>query len=185
MSDENLVGGLAGRYATALFELADGAKKLDRVADDLNALKALIAENEDLSKTIHSPLFGRDQLRSAMEAILERTGVDDPTRRFVLVVADNRRLFVLPQIIDAYLAELARRRGEVTANVTAAQELSSDQQAALAEALHKVAGGKVKIDLKVDPELLGGMVVRLGSRMIDTSLKGKLERLQLAMKGVG
>ncbi len=179
------MGGLAGRYATALFELADEAKKLDRVADDLSSLKEMIEQSEDLQSLVRSPLYGRDQLRAAMDGILARTDVDDLTRRFVLVVTENRRLFTLPQIINAYLAELARRRGEVTAKVTAARELTSDQQTALADALHKVAGGRVKIDLKVDPELLGGLVVQLGSRMIDTSLKSKLERLQLAMKGVG
>ena len=185
LSDERLVGGLAGRYAAALFELADDAKKLDQVAEDLSSLKAMIEQSEDLQHLIRSPLYGRDQLRGAMEGILAKAGVDDLTRRFVLVVTENRRLFAVPQIIDAFLAELARRRGEVTAKVTAARALSDEQQGALADALHKVAGGKVKIDLKVDPDLLGGLVVQLGSRMIDTSLKSKLERLQLAMKGVG
>src|SRR5690554_4396583 len=120
-----------------------------------------------------------------MEVILERAGVSDLTRRFVLVVANNRRLFALPKMIRAFLAELARRRGEVPAEVTAAAPLIEVLEKALLETLSKAVGGKVQLDLKTDPSLLGGLVVKVGSRMIDTSLKTKLQRLQFAMKGVG
>lgn len=178
------VSGLAGRYASALFELAEDAKQLDAAANELRDLKQVIADSEDLTRLIRSPVYGRDEQGKAMAAILDKAGVSDLTRRFVLVVTCNRRLFALPQMIDAYLAELARRRGEVTARVAAARELSKTQQTALTAALKKVVGAKVQVELEVDPGLLGGLVVRVGSRMIDSSLRTKLEKLQFAMKGV-
>ena len=180
-----MASGLAGRYASALFELADERKELDALAEELRALKDTIAESEDLRRLIRSPLYRRDQQVAAMASILEKAGAGDLARRFILVVAHNRRLFALPQIIDAYLAELARRRGEVTAEVVAAQELSDTQRDALTDALKKVVGAKVKVDLKVDRGLIGGLVVKVGSRMVDTSLRSKLQRLELAMKGTG
>lgn len=178
-------GGLAGRYAAALFDLADSDKALDEVARELGALQAAIAESEDLSRMIRSPIFGREEQSKAMAAILDKLGVGDLTRRFVMVVARNRRLFALPRMIDAYLAELARRRGEVTAEVTAAHALTEAQEQALTDSLRRIEGAKVKVDVKVDPSLLGGLVVRVGSRMIDSSLRTKLAKLQFVMKGVG
>ena len=178
------MGGLAGRYASALFELAENAKQLDAVAGELRDLKQVIADSEDLRRLIRSPIYDRDQQSAAMAAILDKAGVGDLTRRFVLVVAQNRRLFALPEMIDGYLAELAHRRGEVTAMVTAARDLTKEQESALTDKLRKVVGAKVQVDLQVDPELLGGLVVRVGSRMVDSSLRSKLEKLQYAMKGV-
>ena len=176
---------LAGRYASALLDLADEQKALDQVADDLKALRSLIAESEDLRRLLDSPVFSREEQRKAMTALMEKVGTGELTRRFVLVVADNHRLFALPAMIEAYLSELAQRRGEITAEVTAARNLSDAQQAALLEALRTSVGSKVQLDLKVDPALIGGLVVKVGSRMIDSSLRSKLQRLQLAMKGVG
>lgn len=186
MAGENArESGLAGRYASALFELAEDAKQLDAAANELRDLKQVIADSEDLTRLIGSPVYGREEQGKAMAAVLDKAGVSDLTRRFVLVVAHNRRLFALPQMIDAYLAELARRRGEVTARVTAAHDLTKTQQSALTDSLKKVVGSKVQVELDVDPALLGGLVVRVGSRMIDSSLRTKLEKLQFAMKGVG
>lgn len=184
-ADTTSLSGLAGRYATALIELAGEKKQLDSVAEDLKGLKSLIGESEDLRTLIRSPLYRREQQTAAIGALLEKAGVNDITRRFVMVVAKNKRLFVLPKIIDAFLAELARRRGEVTAEVTAAHELSDDQRHSLAEALRKAVGSKVQVALSVDPSILGGLVVKVGSRMIDNSVRTKLQRLQLVMKGVG
>ena len=120
-----------------------------------------------------------------MAAILDKAGVGDLTRRFVLIVAGNRRLFALAEMIDAFLADLARRRGEVTAHVTSAAELSAEQRDALIDALKAKVGSKVKVEVEVDRSLIGGLIVKVGSRMIDSSLRGKLRRLQLVMKGVG
>ena len=178
------VSGLAGRYALALFELADEQQQLDGVADELKQLREMVADSAELRLLITSPVIARDQQAKAMDAILEQAGAGDLTRRFVMVVANNRRLFVLPQMIKGYLAELSRRRGEVTAEVTTAQALSDAQQARLTETLRAEVGAKVQVDLKVDQSLLGGLVVRVGSRMIDSSLRTKLQKLQFAMKGI-
>ena len=179
------LSGLAGRYALALLNLADEKRQLDEVAEDLRGLKGIIAKSEDLRRLIRSPLFTRAQQGQAMAAILDRAGVGETTRRFVLLVAQNRRLFALGRMIDAYLAELARRRGEVTAQVTSAAQLTDAQYGALVETLRAEVGAKVKVDVRVDPGLIGGLIVRVGSRMIDNSLRSKLQRLQLAMKGAG
>lgn len=178
-------GGLAARYAAALFELADTQKAIDRVAADLAELKAMIAGSAELRALIRSPLLSREQQSRAMAALLKQAASSDLVQKFAGLVAQNRRLFALPQMIDEFLAELARRRGEMRAEVTAAKALSERQQAALAEAIRRSVGGKVSVDVKIDPALIGGLVVKVGSRMIDSSLRTKLQRLTLAMKGVG
>jgi F-type H+-transporting ATPase subunit delta len=179
------LSGLAGRYALALLELADERKQLDPVAEELRGIKAMIAESADLRRLIRSPLFTRVQQSQAMAAILDKAGVGDLTRRFVLLVAQNRRLFALDRMIAAYLAELARRRGEITAQVTSATTLNDEQHRALVETLRNQVGAKVQVEVNVDPSLIGGLIVRVGSRMIDNSIRSKLQRLQLAMKGAG
>lgn len=176
--------GLAGRYAIALYELADEAGSLDRVADDLAALKGMIADSDDLRRLVRSPVIGWEDQQRALDAILDKAGADDLTRRFVGMVAQSRRLFALADMCEAFLAERARRRGEVTAKVTTAAALSDAQSKALGESLKKALGATVTIDASVDPSLLGGMIVQVGSRMVDTSLRTKLNKLQLAMKGV-
>ena len=181
--DERTLGGLAGRYAIALYELADEAKALDAVADDLRALRRMIEESRDFDKLVRSPLIGRGEKAAAVHEILTQAGAGELVRRFAVVTARNGRLFILSQIVDAFLAELARRRGQVTADVVSARELSDPQQAAVAEALNQRFGGQVSVRVRVDPSLIGGMIVKIGSRMIDFSLKSKLQRLQLAMKG--
>ncbi len=179
------VAGLAQRYATALFELARDSGALDRVAGDLTRLNEMIAESSDLRRLIRSPVMSRDVQGKAVEAVLERGELDPLVRRFVGVVIANRRLFVLEAIITSFRAELARHRGEITAIVSTAQKLSDAQQAALDAALRRAVGSKVSIETRLEPELLGGLVVRVGSRMFNSSLRSKLQRLQLAMKGAG
>lgn len=176
--------GLAGRYATALYELADEQKLLDQVAGDLASLKRMLADNADLQRLIASPLVPRDQQAKAVLALVEKMGLSDLTRRFIGTVARNRRLFSLPQIIDAYDTLLAEHRGEVTATVTSAKALSAPQAESVNAALRAAVGRKVAILLHVDPKLLGGLKVKVGSRLIDASLASKLQRLQLAMKGL-
>ena len=178
-------GGLAARYAAALFELADEKKQLDDVAADLASLKQAIGESADLRRLLRSPVLSRAEQSRAMAATLEAAGASDLVRRFVGLAARNRRLFVLPDMIDAYLSQLAQRRGEVTAEVVSARPLTDAQRDAVAAALRKAIGGQVAVAARVDPGLIGGLVVKVGSRLIDSSLRSKLQRLQHAMKGVG
>ena len=183
----NVIGatGLSGRYATALFDLADEVKALDDVASDLASIGAMIEESADLQRLIRSPIISRDVQLDAMDAVLEAAGVGRLTRNFIGVVTRNRRLFGLPGMIKDYQALLAAARGEATAEITSAQPLSDAQMSAVENSIKKAMGTKVAIDAKVDESLLGGLVVKVGSRMVDTSLKTKLSQLRLAMKGVG
>ncbi len=176
--------GLAERYAVALYDLADEQKALDPVAGDLRALRALLDDSADLRRLIRSPVLARADQGRAVAALAERAGFQTLLRNLLGLLAKNRRLFVLPEVIAAFLARLAARRGEVTAEVISAQDLSPAQREALDERLRRSVGGKVAIELRVDPSLLGGLIVKLGSRMVDASLSSKLYRLQLAMKGV-
>jgi F-type H+-transporting ATPase subunit delta len=177
--------GVAGRYASALFELADNAKALDQVAQDLDTFKRLLAESAELARLIASPVIGRELQGKALLAVLDAAGIHGLTRNFVGTVAANGRARELPAMAAAYLAELARRRGETSAVVTSAVPLTEQQIQQLAESLRSVLGGaKVSIDAHVDPDVLGGLVVKVGSRLFDSSIRSKLQRLQLAMKGV-
>ena len=184
-SDTTGATGLAGRYATALYELADDAKALDQVADDLRNLARMIEASSDFKRMIRSPVISRAAQGAALNEILTQAGASDLTRKFAGVLASNRRLFVLPDIIDGYLYILAGRRGEVTAQVTSAQPLTQRQLSELEATLRKSVGGKVSVEPRVDASLLGGLVVRIGSRMIDSSLRTKLQHMRLAMRGIG
>lgn len=183
MAGNTGASGLAGRYATALFELADKDKALDAVADDLKALQAMMDGSDDLTRLVRSPVLDRDQQWRAAAAVLDKMGVNPLTRRFIGVVTANRRLFALRDIIRAYLDELASRRGEVTADVVTAHPLNDSQTKELEAALKKAVGGKVAIAHRVDPSILGGLVVKIGSRMVDSSLRTQLQKLKFAMKG--
>jgi F-type H+-transporting ATPase subunit delta len=145
----------------------------------------MVAESADLKRLIRSPVLSRQEQGKAMEALLVAAGMSDLTRRFVGLLVHNRRLFLLAAIINAFQDLLAGRRGEAAAEVTSAKALTDRQRAAIAAALKQVSGAEVSIAEKVDPELLGGLVVRMGSRMVDSSLRTKLQRMRLAMKGVG
>ncbi len=177
------VSALAERYATALLELAEERKVLDRVAADLEALEALLGGSAELIHLVNSPVIAREDRARAMQAVAERAGFSELTLHFIGVVARHGRLFALGAIAARFLAVLAERRGEATAEVTVAHELDEAQCRALETALGAIAGGKVSIDLKVDPDILGGLVVRLGSRLFDSSLGSRLRRLELSMKG--
>jgi F-type H+-transporting ATPase subunit delta len=176
---------LARRYAAALFELAEDAGILDAVASDLRTLQSMIDDSADLRLLIRSPVISRDEQGEVMTALAEKADLDDLTRRFVGVVARNRRLFVLPGIIRAFLAQLAAHRGETTAEVVAARKLTEKQAERLGASLKRAVGTDVAMNVRVDPGLLGGLIVRVGSRMIDSSLRTKLLQLRLAMKGIG
>ena len=177
--------GVAGRYASALFELADGLKSLDQVAQDLDTFRKMVAESTDLARLIASPVIPRALQGKALLAVLDAAGISGLTRNFVGTVAANGRARDLPAMASAFLAELAARRGETTATVTSAVPLSPAQLQQLSDSLRSVLGSnKVSIDARVEPDILGGLVVKVGSRLFDSSVRSKLQRLQLAMKGV-
>ena len=178
-------GGLAQRYAAALLELAEEKHALDAVAADLAALGQMIEGSSDLQKLITSPLMDRADQARAVGAVAKAAGFGDLTQKFLGLVAGNPPLLAVAAIVKAFRKMLADKRGEVAAEVTAAHALTDAQKAAVSEAIKRVVGGKVSIDMKVGPSLLGGLIVRVGSRMIDGSVKTKLQKLQLAMKGVG
>jgi len=184
-SEATGVSGLAERYAAALFDLADERRILDEAAANLRQLKAMMTESAELSRLIRSPILSREGQGKAVVALAERAGFAPLVRDFLAVVARNRRLFAVPAMIEAYLENLAERRGEVTAEVAAAQALSATQIDLLREQLRRSVGRQVAVDVKVDPGLIGGMIVKVGSRMIDGSIRSKLQRLQMAMKGIG
>jgi len=183
-SEATGVSGVAERYAAALFDLADERRVLDEVASDLRDLRTMLAASADLARLVRSPLLARGEQGKAVAALADRAGFSPLVRDFIAVVARNRRLFALPAVIEAYLAKLAERRGEISAEVTVAQPLSEIQLARLGEQLRRSVGRRVSVDVRVDPGLIGGMIVKVGSCMIDGSLKSKLQRLQLAMKGI-
>lgn len=183
-SDLSNVSGLAERYATALFELAEEAHALDAVAKDLAAIRTLIDGSDDLKRLVRSPVFSRDEQGDAMGAILDRAGVNALTRRFVLFVASQRRLFALQDMARSFAKQLADKRGEMSAQVTSAGALNAAQLSALKATLKTAFGGRdVALEARIDPSLLGGIVVKVGSRMIDSSLRTKLNNLAHAMKG--
>ena len=175
---------MAGRYATALFELALEANALDAVKTDLDAFDALIAQSADLARLVRSPVFSSEEQVRALGAVLDRAGLRGLCAQFLLTIASNRRLFAVREIIKAYRALVARHRGEVAAQVTLAQAPSERHLAAIKEALNAVTGKDVMIDVKLDPALIGGLVVKLGSRMVDSSLRTKLNMIKHAMKEV-
>lgn len=176
--------GLADRYASALFELAQSTSSLDVVAAELQQVTALIDESRDLSRLLSSPVISRKSQWRAVDAILAAAGIGDLTRRFIGVVAENRRLFALPTIITAFLQRLAEERGESRVEVVAAKALTPAQMSAITLALQKAVSKNIALTTRIDPALLGGLVVKVGSRMVDSSIRTKLKRLSLAIKGV-
>ena len=177
--------GLAARYAGALYDLANDAKAVDAVLSDLEALGTLIIDNDDLARLITSPVIGRSEQMSAMTAILEKAGAHELSVKFIGAVADNGRLFALSRISQNFVELVAQKRGQVSAEVVSAVALDEERQKLVEQSVAKIAGSdKLSLSVRVDPSLIGGLVVRIGSRMIDTSIKTKLNRLEAAMKGV-
>jgi F-type H+-transporting ATPase subunit delta len=174
---------LAGRYATALFELARDERQLEAVGASLGALKQALAESDELRELTTSPLISREDALKAVKAAAEAMKLDAITANFLGVLAQNRRLGQLDNVIRAFNQLAARHRGETTAEVTSAHPLDDDQVAALKTNLKTRLGRDVAVDLNVDPALLGGLVVKIGSQMIDGSIRTKLNNLAHAMKG--
>ena len=177
--------GIASRYATAVFELAKEAKKLVAVENDVATLTAALKDSADFRELISSPVYSRDQQVAAMGAIAAKMGLGDVFTGTLGLMAQKRRLFVLPQLVAAVAALIAVEKGEITADVTAAKKLTAAQETKLAAVLSKTVGKDVKIQASVDESLIGGLVIKLGSKMIDTSIASKLSNLQNAMKEVG
>ena len=176
-------GGVAERYATALFELAMEERALETVSHDFAELKTLLAESPELTRLVKAPVFSAEQQKLGMDAVLRRMEAAPLTVRFVLTLAAKRRLFALNEIIGAYGRRIAEHRGEINAEVSAARPLSDAETQELKRVLKEKLGREARLSTRVDPSLLGGLMVKVGSRMIDSSLRTKLESLRAAMRG--
>ncbi len=174
---------IAARYAAALFEIADERHALDETARDLETLKRLLASSDELRKALRNPTYDSAAQGRAIDGIAKSAGLSALVVSFLGVLARNRRLFAVEAIADAFLGELARRRGEMTIEVKVAQALTADQTARLTEKLNQTLAAKVRIAETVDPGLLGGLVVKIGSKLIDSSIRTKLMGLERIMKG--
>jgi F-type H+-transporting ATPase subunit delta len=181
--EDPIISGMAGRYATALFELALDNKAVDAIKKDLDRFDALISGSDDLHRLVRSPVFGADEQLKALSAILAKADVKGLAANFLRVITTNRRLFAVRDMIRAYRALVARHKGEVIAEVTVAEKLNDKNLDALKSALKSVTGGKdIDLDVKVEPTIIGGLIVKVGSRMVDSSLRTKLNSIKLAMK---
>lgn len=179
------ISGVAERYASSLFDLALETNAIEQIAGDLDRFQALLDESEDLRRLVASPVFSAEEQRDAITAVAEKAEIGATVLNFIKVVAGNRRLFALPGMIRAFREIAAAHRGEVVAEVTSAHALTAAQDKELKTALKGVTGKDVTINVAVDPSLLGGLIVKVGSRQIDTSLRTKLSTLKLALKEVG
>jgi F-type H+-transporting ATPase subunit delta len=178
------VAGVAGRYASALFELAQESRAVDAVSADLDRFDAMLRESPDLMRLVRSPVFGAEEQSKAIGAILDRAELSGIAGNFIRLVAANRRLFALPDMIRAYREFVAKARGIVRAQVTVAEPPSERVMADIRSALRDVAKADVDVEVKVDPALIGGLIVQMGSRMLDASLRTKLNSIRIAMKEV-
>ena len=182
---DQTVSGVPGRYATALFELAQETKSVDQVGADLASFQAMLNESDDLKRLVRSPVFSAEDQVSALEALCAKAKIESLALNFIKLTAQNRRLFVLADMIKAYQTLVAQAKGEISAEVTSADKLSPKHLADLKAAIKASVGRDVQLSTRVDPAILGGLVVKVGSRMVDNSLKTKLQNLKTAMKGIG
>jgi F-type H+-transporting ATPase subunit delta len=180
-----MMASMAGRYAAALLDLAKEERQLPQVEADLAAFRAMLDESEDLRRLIRSPVISAENQAKALDAVLAKAGACALTANFFRLIARNRRLFAVGDMIRDFRALLARERGEVSADVASAHALAPEQLNALKDALRVQIGKDVQVNTRVDPSLLGGLVVKVGSKMIDSSLRTKLNNLKVAMKGIG
>lgn len=181
-SDGTLVSGVAGRYALALFELARDEKQIDEVSRHLDQFDAIYNESDDLRRLVKSPAYTAEQQKPAIEAILAKAGIGGIAANFIKLSAANRRLFALPDMIRGYREKVRESKGIVRAEVRVAEKPSDALIQEIAATLREVAGSEIELDLKVDPSLIGGIVVKIGSRMVDASLRTKLNGIRLAMR---
>ena len=181
-AEEPLVSGMAGRYATALFDLARETNAIDAVKADLERFDALVVESPDLSRLVRSPAFSADEQLQALSAVLDRAGIGGLAAKFLKLVTANRRLFAVRDMVKAFRGLVANYKGEATAEVTVAEGLKDEHLDALRSALKAVSGKNVDLAIRIDPAIIGGLVVKLGSRMVDSSLRTKLNAIRHAMK---
>ncbi|MBO4227731.1 F0F1 ATP synthase subunit delta [Bradyrhizobium sp. 31Argb] len=184
-AEDPSVSGVAGRYATALFDLARDEKSVDAVKSDLDKFNALLNESADLKRLVRSPVFSAEAQLKALSAVLDKAGISGITAKFLKVLTSNRRLFAVADVIRAYNALVANFKGEATAEVTVAEALNDKNLDALKAALKSVTGKDVALNVKIDPSIIGGLVVKVGSRMVDSSLRTKLNSIKHAMKEAG
>jgi F-type H+-transporting ATPase subunit delta len=184
-TDDPMMASMAGRYASALFELAKDQRQLAEVERDLVAFQTMLDESDDLRRLVRSPVISADEQAKALGALLDKAGIAGLTANFVKLITRNRRLFAVGDIMKCFRALASRERGEVSADVASAHALTPEQLELLSDTLRTTVGKKVQINTRVDPSLLGGLVVKMGSRMIDSSLRTKLNNLKVAMKGIG
>ena len=175
---------MAGRYASALFELSLEERAIDQVKADLDRFDALIGDSSDLRRLVRSPAFTAEAQSRALAAVLEKAGIAGLAGRFLQVVSSNRRLFAVQDMIKGFRALVAQHKGEVSAEVTLAERPSDQHLDAIKSALNTITKKDVQVDVKVDPSIIGGLIVKLGSRMVDTSLRTKLNAIKHAMKEV-
>ncbi len=180
-----MTSGVSGRYASALFELAREQNELDKVDQDLGKFQAMLEQSPDLARLVKSPAFAAEEQERALGAVMDWASIGATTGNFLKVVTRNRRLFAAEDMIKGFRQQLALHRGEMTADVQSATPLSNEQLAALKSTLKASYGKDVRLDAKVDPSLLGGLVVKVGSRMFDSSLRTKLMNLKVVLKGAG
>ena len=184
-AEDPSVSGVSGRYATALFELARDEKSIDAVKADLDKFDAMLTDSPDLLRLVRSPVFSADTQTKALTAVLDKAGIVGTTAKFLKVLTANRRLFAVAEVIRAFRALVARFKGEATADVTVAEKLNDKNLDALKTALKSVTGKDVALNVKVDPSIIGGLIVKVGSRMVDSSLRTKLNSIKHAMKEAG
>ncbi len=184
--DSEMVSGVSGRYASALFSLAHERRETSKVAAELATFSRMIDESADLRRLVRSPVFSSEDQLKALEPLLDKAGIAGITANFIRLVASRRRLFALPDMISDYGKLNDAFRGVTRAEVTSAQALSDANVAALKGSLRSISGGQdVDLSLKVDPSIIGGLIVQLGSRMVDGSLRTKLNAIRTRMKEVG
>jgi F-type H+-transporting ATPase subunit delta len=175
---------MAGRYATALYELADETKTVDAVLKDLQGFEDLVSGSDDLKRLVKSPVFSAQEQLSAISSIFDKAKFSGLAANFIKLAAKNRRLFAVDAMIRAFRAIVAKARGELTAKVTVAEPLNDARMKDIKAALKEVTSQDVSVDVKVDPSIIGGIIVQLGSRMVDASLKTRLSAISTAMKEV-
>lgn len=184
-TNDTSVDGVAGRYASALFDLANEGSNVEGIESDLVNFQALLDESPDLVRVVRSPVIAADDQAKAIAAVLDKAGIGGLTANFLKLVTANRRLFVVQDMIKVYRTLAAKARGEITAEVTSAFALNGEQIAALKEKLRASVGKDVTLESRVDPSILGGLIVKVGSRMIDSSLKTKLQNMKAVLSGAG